>query len=314
MTRLKRAFRWIASHKLLTLLLVILIFFLIQVATIPWFGVPRLKQENPKKTALMLQRIDEAEAKGKTLVIRQSWVALSRLPKHLTDAIIVAEDGTFYEHEGFDWFEVRESLEKNIRERRAARGGSTITQQLAKNLYLSTSKDPLRKAREMVITMLLEQNLSKQRILELYVNLIEWGDGIFGVDAAARRYFGRPASALSFEQSLRLAAVIPSPLRHRPDVDSRYVLRRSEIIRRRMQGRRFVPFPADVEAEERMVDEEAPQALPDTIQAGPGDSGPGNAGPGDAGTGDTGSGGTSGPAEDTTSPARADSAGGGEGN
>ena len=314
MTRLKRAFRWMASHKLLTLLLVILFLFLIQVATIPWFGVPRLKDQNPKETALMRQRIDEAEAKGKTLVIRQSWVALSKLPKHLTDAIIVAEDGTFYEHEGFDWFEVRESLEKNIKERRAARGGSTITQQLAKNLYLSTSKDPLRKAREMVITMLLEQSLSKQRILELYVNLIEWGDGIFGVDAAARRYFGRPASALSFEQSLRLAAVIPSPLRHRPDVDSRYVLRRSEIIRRRMQGRRFVPFPADVEVEERMVDEEAPQALPDTIQAGPGDSGPGNAGPGDAGTGDTGSGGTSGPAEDTTSPARADSAGGGEGN
>ena len=304
MTRLKRAFRWIASHKLLTLLLVILFLFLIQVATIPWFGVPRLKDQNPKETALMRQRIDEAEEKGKTLVIRQSWVPLSRLPKHLTDAIIVAEDGTFYEHEGFDWFEVRESLEKNIKERRAARGGSTITQQLAKNLYLSTSKDPLRKAREMVITMLLEQSLSKQRILELYVNLIEWGDGIFGVDAAARRYFGRPASALSFEQSLRLAAVIPSPLRHRPDVDSRYVLRRSEIIRRRMQGRRFVPFPADVEAEERIVDEGAPQALPDTIQAGPGD----------AGTGDTGSGGTSGPAEDTTSPARADSAGGGEGN
>ena len=304
MTRLKRAFRWIASHKLLTLLLVILFLFLIQVATIPWFGVPRLKDQNPKETALMRQRIDEAEEKGKTLVIRQSWVPLSKLPKHLTDAIIVAEDGTFYEHEGFDWFEVRESLEKNIKERRAARGGSTITQQLAKNLYLSTSKDPLRKAREMVITMLLEQNLSKQRILELYVNLIEWGDGIFGVDAAARRYFGRPASALSFEQSLRLAAVIPSPLRHRPDVDSRYVLRRSEIIRRRMQGRRFVPFPADVEAEEQMVDEGAPQALPDTIQAGPGD----------AGTGDTGSGGTPGPAEDTTSPARADSAGGGEGN
>ncbi|MBP2672681.1 MAG: monofunctional biosynthetic peptidoglycan transglycosylase, partial [candidate division NC10 bacterium] len=268
MTRLKRAFRWIASHKLLTLLLVILFLFLIQVATIPWFGVPRLKDQNPKETALMRQRIDEAEVKGKTLVIRQSWVPLSKLPRHLTDAIIVAEDGTFYEHEGFDWFEVRESLEKNIRERRAARGGSTITQQLAKNLYLSTSKDPLRKAREMVITMLLEQSLSKQRILELYVNLIEWGDGIFGVDAAARRYFGRPASALSFEQSLRLAAVIPSPIRHRPDVDSRYVLRRSEIIRRRMQGRRFVPFPADVEAEERMVDEEAPQALPDTIQAG----------------------------------------------
>jgi monofunctional biosynthetic peptidoglycan transglycosylase len=301
MTLLKRAFRWIASHKLLTLLLVIVVFVLIQVATIPWFGVPRLREQNPKETALMRQRIDEAEAKGKTLVIRQSWVPLSRLPRYLTDAIIVAEDGTFYEHDGFDWFEVRESLEKNIKERRASRGGSTITQQLAKNLYLSTSKDPLRKAREMVITMLLEQNLSKQRILELYVNLIEWGDGTFGVDAAARRYFGRPAPALSLEQSLRLAAVIPSPLRHRPDVDSRYVLRRSDIIRRRMQGRRFVPFPADVEAEERLVDEGAPQALPDTIQAGPGD----------AGTGDAVSGGTSEPAADTTAPAPADSAGGG---
>ena len=122
MTRLKRAFRWIASHKLLTLLLVILFLFLIQVATIPWFGVPRLKDRNPKETALMRQRVDEAEAKGKTLVIRQSWVPLSKLPRHLTDAIIVAEDGTFYEHEGFDWFEVRESLEKNIKERRAARG------------------------------------------------------------------------------------------------------------------------------------------------------------------------------------------------
>ncbi len=295
MTRLKRALRWIASHKLLTLLLVIVGFVLIQVATIPWFGVPRLRDQNPKETALMRQRIDEAETKGKTLVIRQSWVPLSRLPKYLTDAIIVAEDGTFYEHDGFDWFEVRESLEKNIKERRPSRGGSTITQQLAKNLYLSTSKDPLRKAREMVITMLLEQNLSKQRILELYVNLIEWGDGIFGVDAAARRYFGMPASALSLEESLRLAAVIPSPLRHRPDVDSRYVLRRSEIIRRRMQGRRFVPFPADVDAEERIVDEGAPQALPDTIQAGPGDAG---------------SGGTPESAEDTTSPAPADSAGG----
>jgi monofunctional glycosyltransferase len=304
MTRLKRVLRWSASHKLLTVLLLLLFFFLVQVATIPWFAVPRLKDENPKETALMRQRIDEAEAKGKPLVIRQSWVPLSRLPKHLTDAIVVAEDGTFYEHNGFDWFEVRESLEKNIKERRAARGGSTITQQLAKNLYLSTSKDPLRKAREIAITMLLEQHLSKQRILELYVNLIEWGDGIFGVDAAARKYFGRPASALTLEQSLRLAAVIPSPLRHRPDVDSRYVVRRSDIIRRRMQGRRFVPFPEEVEAEERAAEVGAPQALPDTIQTGSGDAEPANGG---AGPTDR----TSEPPQGTPSPEKADSAGGG---
>ena len=287
MTRLKGAVRWMASHKLLTLLLAILLFVLIQIATIPWFGIARLKDQNPEDTALMRQRIEEAEDRGKSLAVRQSWVPLSRLPKHLTDAIIVAEDGTFYEHDGFDWFEVRESLEKNLKERRAARGGSTITQQLAKNLYLSTSKDPLRKGKEMVITMLLERNLTKQRILELYVNVIEWGSGIFGVDAAARRYFGKPASALTLEESLRLAAVIPSPLRHQPNVSSRYVLRRSEIIRRRMQSRRFVPFPADVEAEDSAAESGAPQAIPDTIQAEPG---------GDTGTDDGRQAGTTGSA------------------
>ncbi len=315
MTRVKRALRWIASHKLLSLAILLLLFLLVQVAMVPWFGVPRLKEENPKQTALMRQRIEEAEDKGKTLVIRQSWVPLSRLPKHLTDAIIVAEDGTFYAHDGFDWFEVRESLEKNIKERRAARGGSTITQQLAKNLYLSTSKDPLRKAREVVITLLLERNLTKQRILELYVNLIEWGDGVFGVDAAARKYFGIPASALTLEQSLRLAAIIPSPLRHRPDVDSRYVLRRSEIVRQRMQSRQFIPFPEDVEAEEPAADSGAPEALPDTIRAGLGE--------GDAGTdsADRGNAGDDGPPQrdsqdnnanepgsDTPGPARGDPA------
>ena len=322
MTRLKRAVRWIASHKLLTVLLVLLFFFLIQVATIPWFGVPRLKEVNPKETALMRQRADEAEAKGKTFVIRQSWVPLSRLPKHLTDAIIVAEDGTFYEHDGFDWFEVRESIEKNIKERRPARGGSTITQQLAKNLYLSTSKDPLRKGREMVITMLLEQNLSKQRILELYVNLIEWGDGVFGVDAAARKYFGRPAAELTLEQSLRLAAVIPSPLRHRPDVESRYVLRRSEIIRKRMQSRRFVPFPADEEAEERAAEGEAPHTLPDTIRTGWGDGNRGTDGGESRGSTEGGSRDgeaapadkTPEPSQGTAAPGSTDTTGGGWGN
>ena len=314
MTRLKRAVRWIASHKLRTFLLVILFFLLIQAAMIPWFGVARLKDENPKETALMRQRIDEAGEKGRTLVIRHSWVPLSRLPKHLTDAVIVAEDGTFYEHDGFDWFEVRESIEKNIKERRAARGGSTITQQLAKNLYLSTSKDPLRKAREMVITMLLERSLSKQRILELYVNLIEWGDGIFGVDAAARTFFGRPASALTLEESLRLAAVIPSPLRHRPDVSSRYVVRRSEIIRGRMQGRGFAPFPEDLEEEERAADSGAPEALPDTVRAGSGADDPGGGeAPTDSGSSDRAGvpRETSGLGQGAASPARADTAGGG---
>jgi monofunctional biosynthetic peptidoglycan transglycosylase len=263
--------RWVMSHKILSLLILLLAFVVIQAATIPWFGVPRLKDENPGQTSLMRQRLDEARENGKTLVIRQSWVPLARLPKHLTDAIIVAEDGTFYTHAGFDWFEVRESIEKNLKVRRAARGGSTITQQLAKNLYLSTSKDPLRKGKEMIITMLLEKALTKQRILELYVNVIEWGNGVFGVDAAARRYFGKPAPQLTLEESLRLAAVIPSPLRHRPDQDSRYVMRRAEIVRKRMESRRFIPFPAD-EEEERASGGDAPPILPDSIFAPPADT------------------------------------------
>jgi len=209
----------------------------IEAATIPWFGVARLRTENPGETALMRQRMQEAERDRKKFRIVRTWVPLARIPRHLIDAVVVAEDGTFYSHSGVDWFEVRESMEKNLREFRAARGASTITQQLAKNLYLSTSKDPVRKAKELVITLLLEQFLTKDRILEIYLNIIEWGRGIFGVEAAAQEFFGKPASALTFEESTRLAAVIPSPLRHAPNVDSRYVLRRADIVTRRLEAR-----------------------------------------------------------------------------
>jgi monofunctional biosynthetic peptidoglycan transglycosylase len=167
----------------------------------------------------------------------QRWVPLSRISKNLTDAVIVAEDGMFYSHGGVDWFEVKESIEKNIDKRRAVRGASTITQQLAKNLYLSTSKDPIRKFRELIITLLLEHQLGKNRILEIYLNVIEWGRGIYGVEAAAQTYFGKSSGSLSMDEAVRLASVIPSPLRHKPNESSRYVLRRKEIVLRRMQGR-----------------------------------------------------------------------------
>ena len=246
--RWRRILSWVRKHPVKTVLLLIAAFLLYEIATIPWFSIGTLVTQNPGETALMRQRIRESEANGKKLAIRQSWVGLSRIPRHLQDAVIVAEDGTFYSHSGVDWFEVRESIEKNVKERRAARGGSTITQQLAKNLYLSTSKDPLRKAKEFIITLLLERRLSKSRILEIYLNVIEWGPGVFGADAAARTYFGKPAAALTLEESLRMAAVIPSPLRHRPDSNSRYVTRRKEIVRRRMMSRSFIPFDDEEEA------------------------------------------------------------------
>ncbi len=210
---------------------------IVELATIPWLSVADLKKTNPGPTALMKQRMDEAREEGKRLRIVQQWVPLSKLPRHVIDAVIVAEDGTFYTHSGIDWFEVQESIQKNVKERRAARGASTITQQLAKNLYLSTSKDPVRKFKELIITLLLENQLGKSRILELYLNEIEWGRGVLGIEAASQTYFGKSASALTLDEATRLAAVIPSPLRHRPDADSRYVLRRKDIVLRRMTAR-----------------------------------------------------------------------------
>jgi monofunctional biosynthetic peptidoglycan transglycosylase len=232
--------RWVGEHKIKTFLLVLLLILVAELSTIPWFGVPGLKTENPAETALMRQRKSEAEREGKPLKIVQRWIPLSRIPPHVINAVIVAEDGTFYSHGGFDWYEVQQSIEKNVQEKRPARGASTITQQLAKNLYLSTSKDPIRKAKEALITLLLEYHLEKSRILELYVNLIEWGRGILGIEAAAQTYFGKSASGLTVEEGARLAAVIPSPLRHRPDSDSRYTLRRTQIVLGRMSGRNFL--------------------------------------------------------------------------
>ena len=203
-----------------------------------------MKSQNPAGTALMRQREEEAKAAGKQYRVNQQWVPLSRVPKAVVDAIIVAEDGTFYTHGGVDWFEVRESLEKDIEERRAARGASTITQQVAKNLFLSTSKDPVRKLKELLITYLLEKELGKDRILEIYLNIVEWGPGIYGIEAASEAYFGVHAGDLTLDQGARLAAVIPSPLRHRPDDDGRYVLRRRGIVLARMQARSMIGTPA----------------------------------------------------------------------
>ena len=205
--------------------------------SLPSVSIEKLRRENAGTTALMEQRADEAEGRGKPFRIVQRWVPISRISRDLVNAVVVAEDGTFYSHGGFDWYELQESLERNLDEGRPVRGASTITQQLAKNLFLSTMKSPIRKLKEAVITLRLEGQLSKMRILEIYLNCIEWGDGIFGIEAAAQKYFGVSAGSLSREQAARLAAVIPSPLKHAPNVDSRYVLRRSATVLRRMEAR-----------------------------------------------------------------------------
>ena len=185
----------------------------------------------------MREQAAAAKKANRPFRIVQHWIPLRSISQDAIDAVIVSEDGTFWSHHGFDWFEFRESIERNFEEGRAARGASTITQQLVKNLYLSSSKNPLRKMKEWILTWWMEQQLGKSRILELYLNVIEWGDGVYGIDAAAHYYFDKSASGLTREECARLAAIIPSPRKHRADVDSKYVLRRSKLILERMEAR-----------------------------------------------------------------------------
>ena len=230
-------FGWLRKFPFKLFLGIICLFLLFEIFTLPLFSIANLETDNPKVTALMQQRMAEAKEQGKPLRLDYRWVPLSIIPKHVRMAVLVAEDGAFYTHAGVDWHEVWESVETNWEEGRIVRGGSTITQQLAKNLYLSTSKDPIRKFKELLITWILEARLTKKRILELYLNIIEWGPGIFGIEAAAQRHFHKPASRLTMEEGARLAAVIPSPLRRRPTDDNDYVNKKAQLILKRMSTR-----------------------------------------------------------------------------
>ncbi|TSA21435.1 monofunctional biosynthetic peptidoglycan transglycosylase [bacterium] len=228
---------WFHTHKVWSFLIAVGLWLTVEFVALPFGGVRQLKSSNPTETAFMREHREAAEREGKPFRKMQRWIPLSKIPKDVINAVIVAEDGTFWAHGGFDWFEFRESIERNVKEGRAARGASTITQQLVKNLFLSPSKNPLRKLREWVLTWYMEQTLSKHRILELYLNVIEWGRGIYGIEASAQEYFGKSASMLSRDEAARLAAVIPNPRRFRVDKETRYLERRSQLILGRMAAR-----------------------------------------------------------------------------
>lgn len=198
--------------------------------------VRRLATENPATTAFIEIRRAEAHAAGKSFTLRRRWVPYGRISTHLKRAVIVAEDSAFFEHEGLDYEQIRESIEDSLEDGGAIRGASTITQQLAKNLYLSESRNPVRKLREVLITRRLEAALSKRRILEIYLNSIEWGDGIFGCEAAARAYFNKSAAALAPTEAALLAGAIINPRVHSPARPTRRLLRRQQIILGRMGG------------------------------------------------------------------------------
>lgn len=214
---------------------ILLIFLLLFVADIARYlvypDVGKLVKENPVKTAFMETR--EAEWLREGLVdkkIHQKWVSFRNVSPNLVKAVLIAEDDKFWQHEGFDYTAMERAIEKNILAKKFKMGGSTISQQLAKNLYLSPSKNPVRKIKEAILTWRLEKALSKRRILELYVNVAEWGDGIFGIGEAARHYYGVSAANLSAEQAAKLASILPNPIRFSPTGSSPYVRNRSRII------------------------------------------------------------------------------------
>jgi len=203
-----------------------------------WLTLPDvrpLRTQMPSTTAFMRMRADEATAAGRPVVFVHRVVRYGRISPTLVRAVLVAEDAAFFEHDGVDYDELKESIEINWARGQFLRGGSTITQQLAKNLYLSPSRNPYRKIRELLITRRLEAEISKVRILELYLNLIEWGDGIWGAEAAAQRYFGVSASELTAEQSALLAGAIINPRLYSPARPNARLLSRQRIILGRME-------------------------------------------------------------------------------
>ncbi|PKO35229.1 MAG: monofunctional biosynthetic peptidoglycan transglycosylase [Betaproteobacteria bacterium HGW-Betaproteobacteria-7] len=225
---MKRPARWFNRLLLLLLGLAFLWFFWLLGWVLFWGWV------NPGTTRFMELRLSELRVKNPQAQLKQQWVPYDRISIHLKRAIIAAEDAKFVDHEGFDWEGIQKAMEKNEKRGRFAAGGSTISQQLAKNLFLTPSKTWWRKGNEVVITLLLENLWSKQRIFEVYLNVIEWGNGIFGAEAAARHYYGLTAARLGPEQAARLAGMVPNPRLYDRNRGAPGLARKSAIILGRM--------------------------------------------------------------------------------
>ncbi len=213
----------------------LLVSLVVGLATYEYSALPDvtlLKKRNPRSTALMELRHQEYRTKGAQPARRQSWVSYDAVAEHLKKAILISEDAAFFSHKGVDLFELKEAIREDWEKGKFKRGGSTITMQLARNLYLTPSKNPLRKIREIVIAWQLEQALSKRRIFELYLNVVEWGNGIYGAEAAARHYFSKSARDLDPEEAATLAALLPSPRNPR---EKGLLYRRNLILNRLAQ-------------------------------------------------------------------------------
>ena len=225
---MKRAWRWAARIVLLVVAAVVIYQFWIFGNVVWWIWF------NPSTSAFMEERLDALQQKNPDAVLRHQWVPYERISIHLKRALIAAEDAKFLDHEGFDWEAIQKAYEKNLKKGKVVAGGSTISQQLAKNLFLSGRRTPWRKAEEALITLMMENVMSKRRIFEIYLNVIEWGNGVFGAQAAARYYYGISAANLGPEQAARLAAMVPKPRFYDKVRETPLLERRTGIILERM--------------------------------------------------------------------------------
>lgn len=202
-------------------------------------NISDLKEINPVPTAFMEYRQEEWAEKNRDMEITHKWVPMSKISSNVIKAVLIGEDDKFWNHDGFDVKGMEDAIERSLKKGSVA-GGSTISQQLSKNLYLSPSKNPVRKVKEAIITWRIENTLSKRRILEIYLNVAEWGDGIFGIEAAARHYYHKSAKNLTGREAARLAAVLPNPIKYNPTGNQKYVKNRARIIYKIMQRRGIV--------------------------------------------------------------------------
>ena len=225
MKRILRFAAWIAAAAA-AIFLAVQLTFLVRI----WWW----RDHDPEATAFMKARLAQMRAHDPQAKLQQRWVPYERISASLKRAIVVAEDSRFIEHEGFDWDAIEKAREKNLKRGKVVAGGSTISQQLAKNLFLSPARTPWRKGQEAIITVMIEHIMDKKRILEIYLNVIEWGDGVFGAEAAARHYYGTSAANLGPEQSARLAAIVPDPRRYDHNRASAFIARKTQTILARM--------------------------------------------------------------------------------
>lgn len=223
-----RVWNWLALALAVTVAFVVLLNLWFALHIVWWRSHP------PGETSFIAYRMGELAQKNPKARLQHTWVPYERISNHLKRAMIAAEDAKFVDHEGFDWEGIEKAIERNEKRGRIVAGGSTITQQLAKNLFLTPSRSWLRKGQEALITLMLEAILDKRRIFELYLNVIEWGNGVFGAEAAARRYFGVTAAQLSAEQAARLAAMAPNPRFYERNQGAPGLNRKIRIILARM--------------------------------------------------------------------------------